>query len=984
MHDYEVGTELDVFVLGPVEVRAEGEPIGLNRPLERALAVRLALADGAGVPDDRLVRDLWGDADLARPTERLRVLASRLRGSLGAAGSALSRSAGGYALRAGPADLVLARAATTRMRAALRAGDRATALAAAVEALGRWRGPAMADLRSVPFLAAEGARLDALRLELLVERFDLELAMDAGVALVGELTRLADEHPLHERLCCLLALALYRSGRQGDALGRLAGLRRLLADELGIDPAADTVAMELRILRQDTALIAPAEPVDRDDRLLEFRLPLPATTFLGRAAERAALLDRLATAGLVTLTGTAGCGKTRLALEVARDVRRSGRPVGWVDLAPLRDPDEVGPALAAAIGVEPGQRDWVRRCAEALRGALLVLDNAEHLVEAVAELVVVVSRQADALSVLVTSQRPLLISGERINPVGPLPATAAAELFCDRSGAPPDADVDAICAAVDRLPLAVELAAGLTRALTVRQLASRIDDRLRLLVGGGRDAGARHTSLRAALDWSHDLLEPTSQVVLRRLAVFAGGWPLEGAESVVTGDGVDVADVPVALADLADRSLVTVADGAHGRRFGLLETIRHYAGERLRVAGEEEELLARHLVWCRAHVAAHDLSNGDGDAATELAALFAEWPNLVRALDCAPGTTRAADGLRLAIALDDAWMVRGLSTEILPHYAALVDAPGVSDRERAVALSNYGFASAQSGRTAQAAALLDRAERLAATVGDDELVMRVLYHRGIAEIEYGRPARAFEPLDRGRELAARLGRPGSSSAFLTVLATAHMYAGALDTALRLHISANQIDRELSDEHGLARGLVNEALVLLIGGDPERALRRAAEAEQIAARLDDAVTVLHVRMIRGRAAFAAGDHDAAADHFRASIERAESGSDTDLVRVALAEVALVSGRVGEARDLVDTVLTGASGDGLAWLVAHPTAAALAMAEGDQGTARSLVRRAAAEYAERGFGWPPATDRLAVVMAGLSDLPAALVADQRDRA
>ncbi|NUT93149.1 MAG: hypothetical protein HOY78_14105 [Saccharothrix sp.] len=919
---------VEVRVLGPVDVRAQGVPITLDRPLERALVARLALARGAAVPDGLLAEDLWGEVHLSRPRERLRVLVSRLRASLGGAAGAVSRSAAGYALDAVPVDLVAVEEAAARVRDAARTGDVRTARTSAAEALACWRDTALADVRAVPFAAAEGDRLDGLWLDLLVERVDAELALGL-TADTATLAPLVAAHPLHERLAGLLAVAHYRAGRQADALAVLASLRRTLADELGVDPAPDTAALELRLLRQDPDL-APRPPTTR--------LPVPPTALFGRDGEVEALTDRLAHVPVVTLTGTAGSGKTRLALEVAR---RASRPVVWLDLTPLRAADELTPALLDAVGLEAGQGDPVPRIATALRGALLVVDNAEHVVDPTAALLGPLLRHGDGLSVLVTSQRPLLITGEEVHPVGPLPAPAAVGLFCDHSGAEPGPAVEAICAAVDRLPLGVALAAGLTRALSVEQVAARLDDRLRLLVGGSRDAGVRHTSLRAALDWSHDLLDEPSRSVLRQLAVFVGGWTLEAAERVVSGDGV-----AVALADLVDRSLVTVTAGprfgtAAGPRFGMLETVRQYALDRLAASGSEDGVRARHLAWCTAHAAAHDVRE---ETAQTVASLFAEWPNLLSALEHAPGTPRAADGLRLALELDDAWMVRGQSTQVRRIYEALVDAPGVTDAERVRALSNYAFACTQSGQTLMASELLDRAEKLA--VEDDER-MRVLYNRGATEIERGRPGEALVPLREGLAIADRLGRPVSSSAFLCSIGMALMWSGALAEALAAHARANDIDRSLGDEHGLVRGLVNEATVLLASGRTAAALDRAVEAERLAVRLGDTVGLTHVGMIRGRAAT---DPSRAAGVFRAVLAQAEAGTDADLIRVDLATTLLRLGDAAGARSIVDGLLATQPEPGLVWLVTQPLLAALT---GDPALAAATL----AEFESRSFGWPP---------------------------
>lgn len=321
--------QLEVLVLGPLAVRLGGTPLPVDRPLERALLARLALADGMSVPDHRLAADLWGDGDLARPTERLRVLASRVRAAIGSPDS-LIRVNGGYALAAQLTDLAEARAAAERMHAAVRAGDHVTARTAAKAALARWRGPSLADLRTIPYAVAEGEQLDAWRLTLQVEQLSAELALGHAAEAGRELEALAAENPLHERLWCLLALALYRTGRQADALSRLAKLRSRLVDELGVDPAPDTAAMELRLLRQDPILLLQA--TERSAPPAE--LPSRLTSFVGREHELAALVKRLGEPGLITLTGGPGSGKSRLSFEAARAL--SGRAVRLVELAPLQ------------------------------------------------------------------------------------------------------------------------------------------------------------------------------------------------------------------------------------------------------------------------------------------------------------------------------------------------------------------------------------------------------------------------------------------------------------------------------------------------------------------------------------------------------------------------------------------------------------------------------------------------------------------------
>ncbi|MFI6102023.1 BTAD domain-containing putative transcriptional regulator [Lentzea sp. NPDC051213] len=901
-------------------MRVSDVTIMLDRPLERALVARLALARGVAVSDERLARDLWGDVDLARPRERLRVLASRLRANLGEASSALSRTGAGYVLDAEPSDVVAAEQALSR-------GSR-EAIAAALEL---WRGDSLADLRAVPFGFAEGERLDALRVDLRVARLAVEQEAGAGVELRAELEELVGEHPLHERLSCMLALALYRGGRQADALTVLSRLRSRLSDELGVDPAPETVAVELQILRQEAAGGAPRR-----------RLPDAGTTFLGRDAERAAVAERLSVTRLVTLTGVAGSGKTRLALEVARVVER---PVVWLDLTAVRAADEILPALTAEVG-----EDYLVE----LEGALLVVDNAEHVLDAAAAVVADLLSATGKLSVLATSQRPLLAEGEEVRHVGALPPAAAALLFCDRSGAGPGPDVDAICAAVDHLPLGVELAAGLTRTLSVPQLARRLDDRLRLLVGGLRGSRQRHSSLRAALDWSHELLDDVHQTVLRRAGAFLGGWTLEAAEEVLAFDGIEVADVAAALTELADRNLIAVADGP---RFRMLETVRHYALAKLRDSAEEETVRSRHIAWCASYVAAREIGS---EAATVMPELYLEWPNLLAALETAPGTPRAGSGLRLAVSMHDAWMVRGVVTQAARVYEGLIDAPDVEDSVRAIALCNYGFFCTQVGRLSLATRLLDRAAPLAE--GDDLLTIRVLYYRGIAEIQRGCPAAAISWLTRGLAVAKRIEHQIYLSALGCCLGIAQMYAGELDAALQSHLDANAIDRALGDDHGLARGLVNEAVVLLSAGDVPGALARVDEAESLAERLGDVIGATFVGMIRARAVLLADRFDEAVVQLRTVLDDAEAGADTGLLRVDLAYALLRKGEQAEARAELTAAAATSDEEDLTWLAVQPVAAALAAKEGDTARAGEIARAARAEFAARGFGWPFTIDRL----------------------
>jgi predicted ATPase len=853
------------------------------------------------------------------------------------------------------------------MHAAVRSGDHHGVRAAANEALNLWRGQSLADLRAVPYASVEGDRLDSWRVDLQVERLDSELALGFAAEVGRELEALAAEHPLHERLWCLLALALYRTGRQADALGRLAKLRSRLSEELGVDPAPDTAAMEMRLLRQDPALLlAPAEVVAPPPPE-PVRLPSPLTSFVGRHQELTSLLRRVGLPGLITLTGGPGSGKSRLSAETARAAAAAGRVVRYVELAPLQRESAV---LETITGEDAEGNDPLGSAAVALEGSMLVLDNAEHVVEQVAEIVEGLLRRTTGLTVLVTSQRPLQLGGEELRPMGPLDAIAAAQLFTERcaidaQGANPE-QVAAICSAVDRLPLGIELAAGLTRTLTVPQLVQRLEQRMRLLVSGTRDAQARHASLVAALDWSHQLLGDAERAVLRRVAIFAGGFTLEAAEQVA----LDPQDVAPALTELADRSLLTV-EAVNGRRFRLLETVRAYALAKLDEAGETETARAAQLTWAIGKVKTIGEENEDFSTAESVAEVFGEWPNLLDALDAAPGTDRAAAGLRLALALHTPWLIRGWYREADRQFGALSDAPGATQPERVAALSNHAFVLTMLGRFERAAALLTEAEVLAKQLDDATLKLTVLYYRGIVEIERGQLHDAFTPLLAGKELAAA--RPDQErrlSAFTDALGTLYLYTGRPDEAVAQYESCIATDRLSGDEHGLSRGLSNLAGALAAMGRLMEALDAASESDHYARRLDDRQILPLNDVIRGTVAMARGAIGDAEKHLRSAVEYAVAdNTGATMAHVDLADVLILEGELEEAAGLLSAVFEEASTNSTPWLAARAVSAALSLALGDLVQARTLVTETASAYKTSGFAWPRYTLRLAAVTEAL---------------
>ncbi|MEU2512288.1 BTAD domain-containing putative transcriptional regulator [Streptomyces syringium] len=666
-------------VLGPLVVRdSAGKTVRVPEAKVRALLADLLVHEGRPVSADRLIDDLWGDDLPAHPANALQNKVSQLRRVLGR--ESVLRQPPGYRLRTDDGDVDADRfqALVDRARATNDPGARAALL---TEALGLWRGPAYADFADEEFARTAAQRLEEQRLTVLEEQAEARLAAGEHGALVGELTALVARHPLRERLRAAQLRALYRAGRQSEALASYDELRVRLSEELGLDPGPELAALHRSILGQDRSMLGQATspaPAPRP----RAQLPTPLTPLVGReraVAEASALL----TAGrLVTLTGPGGVGKTRLAIETA--ARHADAFPDGVHLVELAGQHGSVADLTEVIATELGLRDDgasgmpmpaaattpADRLAAALRDrhALLVLDNCEHVVTHVAHLTALLLRAAPGLRVLATSQEPLGLAGEAVRPVEPLPAAEAVRLFAARAAAAApgfvlDATttgaVEEICRRLDGLPLALELAATRVRALGVRELADRLDDRFRVLTGTHRGAPARQQTLRAVIDWSWELLTAPERIVLRRLAAHTDGCTLRAAEAVCAGDGVQTEEVLDLLARLVDRSLVVMTDGPRGPRYRLLESVAAYGTERLREMADLEPVRARHLHYYTelAERAAPRLRGPEQDH--WLAVLDAETANLRTALDTAIRQGPPESALRLTAALSWYWLLRG-------------------------------------------------------------------------------------------------------------------------------------------------------------------------------------------------------------------------------------------------------------------------------------------------------------------------------------
>jgi predicted ATPase len=556
-------------------------------------------------------------------------------------------------------------------------------------------------------------------------------------------------------------------------------------------------------------------------------LPIETSTFVGREHELVELSAVLARTRLLTLTGAGGVGKTRLALELARE-RGNAYPDGvlFVELDALDDGALVPGALAHALDLHAFQGgaivDAIRTELEPL-ALLLVLDNCEHLIGAAAALVDALLRGAPRLTVLATSREPLRVPGEvvfRVPSLGiPDPAREeepdallryeAVRLFVERAAAVAPGfalDVDTapsvarICHRLDGLPLALELAAARVDALTPAALADRLDDRFRLLRAGSRTAPTRQQTLEATLDWSHDLLSPDETTLLRRLAVFSGSFVLEAVEEVCAGDGLESLQVTLLLADLVDKSLVSGEDRDGLRRYRLLETIRSYAARRLDAAGEREAVALRHAAWLVKFVQGLD---------EQLAGLDAEQGNLRVALD----TLLEADpqeALRLCAAVWPFWL-RRIELREARHWLgeSLERAPDLTP-ERITALLGRAAIEFRSGDAGFGLPKVEEALSLARQLGDPALEWRTIHFRAAVEIADDNGRRAASFYEPALLLAREHGLAPAEAVTAYSLGAAAWVAGDAAEAERLCAESFELFGALADSDESVPALVNAA------------------------------------------------------------------------------------------------------------------------------------------------------------------------------
>jgi predicted ATPase/DNA-binding SARP family transcriptional activator len=683
-------------ILGPlVAVNDEGRELALGGPRQRAVLAILLLHSGEALSSDRLIDELWGGRPPATAAKTLQVYVSNLRKVLGD-GLLLTRP-GGYVLETNRVEVDLARFRTLAAdgRRAFHTGQPRLASERLREALELWRGRALADFAYESFSQGEAARLEEERQAALEDRIDAELALGEHPGLVGELQALVRDYPLRERLSGQLILALYRSGRQADALDAYRRVRGHLSEELGLEPGPMLQNLQMQVLAQAPSLdLTKSEPL-REAGVVATAIPRPATRLIGRGQEVDLVANLLNSADvrLVTLTGSGGVGKTRLALAVARNL------LDWfhggaylVRLAGVSDPASVLPMIAEQVGIS-GQSDVPLLDVLAHRFAtertLVVLDNFEQLVQGSALLAELMSREGE-LRLLVTSQVPLRVAAERLVRVEPLRSDDAVALFVDRAQsvmpdfAPGDDDraaIENICARLDHMPLAIELAAARVRVLEPRLLERRLDRPLDLLTRGERDLPERQRSLRATSDWTHALLDPRQQSLLARLAVCVGAVPLSLVEAVAGSDAKPEETLD-ALEGLLEFSFARRQDDERfGVRFRVPQALRDFALERVVSLGQEEDARRKHAEHVAQLATAARLWKWGATAEqrTRLLAVIEEIrPAVAWAREHLPGLHA-----RICADLASYWVYAGVISEVSDELTRARDSGAGSVAERA-------------------------------------------------------------------------------------------------------------------------------------------------------------------------------------------------------------------------------------------------------------------------------------------------------------
>lgn len=943
-----------VSLLGPVLLASgDGATIEIGGVRLRMLLARLALDAGRPVGVESLVDGLWGTEPPADAVNALQSLVSRLRKVLGDGGRLVSVN-GGYSLQARPSDVDANRfeELAARGRRDLTSGRYDEAASALTEALGLWRGEALADVLDAPFAQPPARRLTDLRAAAIQDWFEAALELGHHAEILVDVEAAGDAEPLSERLAGLRMRALCAAGRPSDALGVYERIRTNLAGELGVDPSVELQRLHLAVLRGELSRV----PVPRPDTL-----PVPLTSFVGRARELGLIQESLASARLVTLVGPGGAGKTRLAAEAAaRHPAHARGRVWFVGFAAVRDAGDVSTAVLGALGsmesplatAPIGEAvQTLDRITESLRGgeALLVLDNCEHLVDAIAQLAHDLLTRVPGLRVLATSREPLAITGEVLCQIGPMITAEAIRLFTERArtvraGFTLDEKtgeaVTEICRRLDGMPLALELAAARLRSMSVAQIAQRLDDRFRLLTSGSRTALPRQRTLRAVVEWSWDLLEKPERILARRLSVFPGGATVSAIEAICADELLPAGDVLYVLGSLVEKSFVDIA----GDRYRMLETLRVFGEERLGEAGEREVLGRRFGGYFLRVAEESEPALRTGDQLDAIATFDAEHDNMVAVLHGAIKDGDAGTAYRLVQALMWYWaVVRGYHEQVVEFLGDVLALTGDVPGWRRATLRAFwclfnGFSGFTEGIPIRE--VIDECDRSGAM---DHYPPLALALPGMALV-----AEEPELLDRERRKALLHPDPWARGAAHWLDGLLARNAGDLDRAGRACEAALSAYRALGDRWGGSISLAMLAELRSLCDEHEKAIEAFTQGLEMALEMGSADTHVQHRCMLASERLRIGDFDGARHDVDEAIRWAEASGRAELAgmaRFTLLELARRTGEFAEAHRVLDRLeaqtewLRLPERMTVEWLAKG--AAALAVSEGDIAEARARL-------------------------------------------
>jgi len=918
---------LAISVLGQVELLRDGQPLAVPAGKTTEVLIRLALDSTVTVSADRLIEDLWGVEATATGRNTVQAKISKLRRALGEA-AVVSGGRLGYTLEVDPGavDALEVLRVAQAAKELLDANETEAALEACTRALAMFRGDAvLSDAGDGDWLVPYRVRLEEVRIGLLEDQLAARMELGAGREVIGELEALVVVHPLRERIWELLVTALYRAGRQADALATYQRVRVLLADELGLDPGPRLQQLEQQILVQDSSLgdLSRLGPQPQDARA--GNLPSMSRDLVGREAELAALADLLATERLLEITGPGGVGKTAVAIALGRRLSvLDGAVSGGVWLARLETAvtaDDVIDTLIAAMNV-PGEAALFER----LRGtdALVILDNCEHLLDAAATMAVRLLDAAPGLRMVCTSQVPLDVDGGVVFELAPLGLADTVELFSQRSTGQRLVEADEavldLCRSLDGLPLVIELAAARTKTLSVEEITRRLDDRFTVLSDPTSRRPERRRSLRSTIRWSYELLFPDDQRGLWALATFAGGAPLPAVEFVLASLDVPATAAIDVVGRLASRSLVMVDDNdsspthgsdrvaIHSVRYRLLDSIRAFALDAMADAGLSARAYAAHAAWFADAARSSTAGVRSSRQAEFLSVARAERANIDAALNWS-AVHDPLLGLSMVNGFGWSWVVLGDSRGAQRILAAL-DAVGHAGQteDRAGALLLAAWIEASTGRLEPARDHITAATELAEAIGDVDLQARCCYYLAYVVSHHGEFRQAMELTDRCRTLYEGLDRPWDQAANALFAARAAISAGDEERGAD---AADQVQHWLRTVEDPWLHVRRDAMLGELARVQHRfddAVVHIGRAAQASGRLGFAQTEAYQVMSLGRAQCQAGDYDNGVPTLALAVDKAESTGDVRLAalaRVHLGRVLRAVGRATQARAALES-------------------------------------------------------------------------------